>query len=79
MARAIPLIGRVLSRKCPDEAEFRHLLSALAAFNGHHPLAFILADLDCEIECPKCGTPIDLMNSNLNPLAEPNAADNTTE
>ena len=54
--------------RAPRQLLFRNLLSALAGLNGRYGLSSVLEALDCEVECPDCGSSVDPMASNLNLL-----------
>jgi hypothetical protein len=54
--QAIPLLGNLLAQPQASEVELRYLLSSLAAMNGCPALANAIDGLDCDIECPNCGT-----------------------
>ncbi len=69
---AVPLIAASLPHTKETEntaSELRHMMSALAACRGFPELAFMLADMDCSIECPACDGLIEPFESNLNLLA----------
>ena len=69
---AVPLIAASLPHTKETEntaSEMRHMMSALAACRGFPELAFMLADMDCSIECPACDGLIEPFESNLNLLA----------
>ena len=69
---AVPLISASIPFTKETEntaSELRHMMSALAACRGYPELAFMLADLDCSIECPNCDGLIEPFESNLNLLA----------
>jgi hypothetical protein len=69
---AVPLIAASIPFTKETEntaSELRHMMSALAACRGYPELAFMLADMDCSIECPNCDGLIEPFESNLNLLA----------
>ena len=45
--------------------ELRHSLSSLAALLGDSKLATVISNIDCGVECPKCGTEIYPLQSDL--------------
>lgn len=45
--------------------ELRHSLSALVGLLGDSKLASVISDIDCGVECPKCGQEINLLESSL--------------
>jgi hypothetical protein len=47
---AIPLLAELLAEAHSSEAELLNLLSAMAAFNGHHSLARAIEAFDTDIE-----------------------------
>ena len=65
LEQAIPLTVGCIEHES-DEVSLRHLFAALAALRGHHALSHILRDMDCSIECPKCGAYIEAKECNLN-------------
>lgn len=70
---AIPLIAESLPHATDDSdhaPNLRALFAAMAAIKGFAGLAFILADMECSIECPSCGGFIEPFECNLNLLAE---------
>ncbi|EMI54961.1 hypothetical protein RSSM_03600 [Rhodopirellula sallentina SM41] len=69
---AVPLLSASIPFTKETEntaSELRHMMSALAACRGYPELAFMLADMDCSIECPNCDGLIEPFESNLNLLA----------
>jgi hypothetical protein len=64
-AEAIELLTESIKFGGLMDYELRHSLSALAALLGDSKLASLLSNADCGIECPKCGTEIDLLESSL--------------
>jgi hypothetical protein len=64
-AEAVELLCESIKYGNLLDYELRHSLSALAALLGDSRLASLLSNADCGIECPKCGTEIDLLESNL--------------
>jgi len=64
-AEAIELLTESIKYGNLMDYELRHSLSALTALLGDSKLASLLSNADCGIECPKCGTEIDLLESGL--------------
>ena len=53
---ATPLLAVVLSTDQLPEPDLRYLFMSLAAVRGHYSLALAIEALDCESQCPNCGT-----------------------
>lgn len=62
---AVELLAESIKYGGLMDYELRHSLSALVALLGDSKLASLLSNVDCGVECPKCGTDIDLLESSL--------------